>query len=286
MPHVPGVEGVGEVAEVGEGVGAARVGERVAVHFYQSCGTCRMCLAGLDGVCLTGERVGVTVWGAYAEYVKCRADNLIALPDGLAFEDAAASLICLSTAWHMAVALGRIKAGDDVLVNAAGSGIGTSAIQIAKLHGARVIASAGSDGKLAKARDLGADAVINYATQDLKDEAIRLTGGKGPDLVIESVGGAVLAQSIAAVCRNGRVITCGAHAGERVELDVIELFRKHVMLHGSHYASRLEVGHVFRLVAAGRLKPVIHARLPLQEARQAATLTANRDFFGKMVLLP
>ncbi len=286
LPHVPGVEGVGEVAALGDGVATVKLGDRVAIHFYQSCGACRMCLSGLDGVCLEGERIGVTVWGAYAEYVKCQAFNLIALPDGLSDEDAAASLICFSTVWHMMVTLGRVRAGEDVLVNAAGSGIGTSAIQLAKLHGARVIASAGSDAKLARARQLGADATINYTTESLKDAAIRATGGKGPDLVIESVGGRVLADSIGAVCRNGRVITCGAHAGEQVELDIIEIFRKHVMVHGSHYASKREVAHVFRLIAAGKLTPVIDARLPLDEVRQAAERIANRDVFGKMVLLP
>ena len=286
LPHVPGVEGVGEVAALGDGVTTAQLGDRVAINFYQSCGACRMCLSGLDGVCLEGERIGVTIWGTYAEYVKCQAANLIALPDGLSDEDAAASLTCFSTVWHMMVTLGRVQAGEDVLVNAAGSGIGTSAIQLAKLHGARVIASAGSDAKLERARQLGADATINYTTENLKDAAIAATGGKGPDLVIESVGGAVLADSIAAVCRNGRVITCGAHAGEKVALDIIEIFRKHVMLHGSHYASKREVAHVFRLIAAGKLKPVIDARLPLADVRQAAERTANRNFFGKMVLLP
>ena len=286
LPHVPGIEGVGEVVALGEGASGVALGDRVAINFFQSCGNCRMCLSGLDGVCLRGERMGVTTWGSYAEYALSDAANLIPLPEALSYEDAAGSLVCMSTAWHMTVTLGRVSAGEDVLVNAAGSGVGTSAIQVAKLHGAAVIASAGSDEKLEKARQLGADGTINYTTQDLRDEAVRLTGGKGPDLVIESVGGRMLADSIAALCRNGRLITCGAHAGERVELDVIELFRKHVSVHGSHYASWLEVAHVLDLVAAARLKPVIHDRFPLAEAKRAAALMASREVFGKLVLIP
>ena len=286
LPHVLGVEGVGEVAALGEGATGVEIGDRVAISFLQSCGTCRMCLSGFDGICLEGRRVGVTIWGSYAEFALSDAANLVPLPESLSYEDAAASLICMSTAWHMTVTLGRVKAGDDVLVNAAGSGVGSSAIQVAKLHGATVIASAGSREKLEKASGLGADHVIDYTTQNLRDEAVRLTGGKGLDLVIESVGGAMLVHSIEALGMNGRLVTCGAHAGERVEIDVIELFRKHISVHGSHYASKLEVAHVFGLVAGGQLAPQIQACFPLAEAHKAAELTASRNFFGKLVLIP
>ena len=173
-----------------------------------------------------------------------------------------------------------------MLVNAAGSGVGSSAIQIAKLHGANIIASAGSDEKLERAKELGASGVINYNTQDLAEEAMRLTGGKGPDLVIESVGGAVLQKSLEAVAKAGSVITCGCHAGETVEVDVVSLFRKHVRFQGSALASLFETAEVLSLLAEGKLKPTIHATMPLEKASEAAELTANRKFFGKMVLLP
>lgn len=286
LPHVPGIEGVGEIAALGLGVTEVAAGDRVAVNFMQICGRCAMCLSGLDGVCEAGRRMGVTRWGSYAEYLVCDANGVIPLPDALAFETAAASMLCFGTAWHMTVTLGGVKAGSDVLVNAAGSGVGSSAIQVAKLHGARVIASAGSDAKLNQARELGADAVVNYTEQDLKAEVLRLTDQKGADLIIESVGGQVLTQSIDAAATNGTLVTCGAHAGERVELNVIELFRKHMRLQGSHYASKIEVGRALRLVAEGKLKPVIHGTFPLSDARAAAELAANRSFFGKMVLVP
>ena len=206
------------------------------------------------------------------------------MPDALDFETAAAGHLCFATAWHMAVTLGNIHAGQDVLVNAAGSGVGSSAIQIAKLHGANIIASAGSDEKLARAKELGADGVINYNSQDLAEEALRLTGGKGPDLVIESVGGEVLRKSLEAVAKAGSVITCGCHAGETVEVDVISLFRKHVRFQGSALASLFETAEVLSLLGEGKLKPAIHAVMPLEKASEAAELTANRNFFGKMVL--
>lgn len=285
-PHVLGVEGVGEVVAYGPGTSGPDVGTRVAINGVQACGVCVSCKSGFDGVCEQGILKGVTAPGCYAEFAISRADNLLPLPDALSFEHAAASMICGGTAWHMVVTLGQIKAGEDVLVNAAGSGVGTFAVQIAALHGAHVIASAGSDKKLKRARDLGAHDVINYTTQDLAAEAVRLTGGRGPALVIESVGGDVLTKSLEAVPRRGRIITCGAHAGETVDLDVIALFRKHVTLQGSHYASRNEVSHVLRLVAEGALKPCIHSVMPLADAAKAAALTANRQFFGKMVLVP
>ncbi len=286
LPHVPGIEGVGEIAALGPNVEDLTVGDRVAINFMQICGQCPMCLRGLDGVCFAGRRMGVTRWGSYAEYTLCDAGSVIPLPDELDFERAAASMLCFGTAWHMAVKLGGVTAGADVLVNAAGSGVGSSAIQVAKLHGARVIASAGSDAKLELARKLGADSVVNYTEQDLAEEVLRLTDQKGADLIIESVGGSVLTKSIAAAAVNGTLVTCGAHAGEHVDLDVIELFRKHMRLQGSHYASKFEVAHVLGLVAQGKLEPAIHGTFPLSDAQTAAELAANRQFFGKMVLLP
>lgn len=286
LPHVPGCEGVGEIAALGEGVSGLSLGARVAIHFAQGDPLSDMWLSGLDGVDFTHGRMGASRWGSYAEFAVCEASALIPMPDGLSFEKAAASVVGLGTAWHMTVTLGQVRADHTVLINAAGSVVGSSAIQVAKLHGARVIASAGSDAKLAQAKEIGADEVINYTSQSIRERVLALTGGEGVDLVIESVGGDVLVQSIDAVRNNGRLITCGAHAGEIVPLNVIELFRKHMMLHGSHLAGRREIAHVLQLVADGRLNPVIHATMPLAEAREAARKTAERDVFGKMVLLP
>ncbi len=286
LPHVLGVEGVGMVDALGPGAGGVAVGDRVAVFMPQGDPGSRLWLKGLDGLDFTHGRIGVDLWGTHAQYCISRADALVKLPDALPFETAAASMVCFGTAWHMTVVQGRVEAGQTVLVNAAGSGVGTSAIQVAKLHGARVIASAGSDAKLERAKALGADEVVNYTSQSLRDECLRMTGGDGVDLVIESVGGDVLLQSIDAVRADGHLVTCGAHAGEIVPINVIELFRKRMHFHGSHFCGRRELAHVFGLVAQKRLQPVIHAALPMSQVREAAARTADRNFFGKMVLLP
>lgn len=286
LPHVPGCEGAGEIAALGPGIAGPPVGARVAICFAQGDPQSEPWLSGLDGVDFTHGRIGAGRWGTHAEYTLSHAQSVIPLPDGLSFETAAAGMIGFGTAWHMAVTLGGVKAGQTVLVNAAGSVVGSSAIQVAALHGARVIATAGADAKLDRARRLGADETINYERRSIREEALRMTGGRGVDLVIESVGGEVLRQSIDAVCFNGRLVTCGAHAGEVVPIDVIELFRKHMTIHGSHFCGRRELRHVFALMAEGALAPAIQGVYPLADVREAARRTATRDVFGKMVLVP
>ncbi len=285
LPHIPGIEGAGVIVELGPGVTQAKLGERVVVY-PQRCGTCRNCQAGREHNCHGPERHGITIWGTYAGYVKVRQDRLVRMPDALDFERAAATTLCYGTAWNMIVERAGIAAGETVLVNAAGGGIGSAALQIAKLHGARVIASAGSDAKTAKARENGADKVINYSTQDLYEEVMRLTDGEGIDLAVESVGGAVFRHSLRALRSNGRLVTCGAHAGEHVDLDIVELFRKPVTVYGNHFGPRRVVARVLSLVAEGKLDPVIHSTWPLAQAREAATRAAERRFFGQMVLIP
>jgi len=286
LPHVPGIEGAGEIVELGAGVNSASVGDRVGVALLAPCGQCTMCRSGQDNLCFNGNFLGATMWGTYGEYVCCKESQLVPLPDGLSLEKAAASHLCFGTAWHMTVHYGDVKAGQTVLVNAAGSGVGTSAIQIAKLHGARVIASAGSDEKLEKARALGADVVVNYTKDNLAEAVMEATGGLGAEIIIESVGGDVLVKSIEAAAKGGILVTCGAHAGEQIELDVIQLFRKNLRFQGSVLSTRLEMERVFQLVAEGKLDPTIHAAMPLDDVQAAAALTRDRNFFGKMLLIP
>ena len=286
LPHVPGAEGAGVVEAVGAGVAGPTVGQRVGIHFAQGDPLSDMWLSGLDGVDFTHGRMGASRWGTYAEYAVCEATACVPLPEGISFENAAASIVGFGTAWHMTATLGAVRADQTVLVNAIGSVVGSCALQVAKLHGAKVIVSAGSDAKLEKAKALGADEVINYTNQSIRDEVARMTNGRGVDLVIESVGGDVLVQSIDAVCLNGRLITCGAHAGETVSINIIELFRKHMMMHGSHLAGRREIAHVLGLVADGKLAPVIDSVFKFADVQKAAAKTADRNVFGKMVLVP
>lgn len=191
LPHVSGCEGVGEVAALGPGVAGPAIGTRVAIDFAQGDPLSELWLSGLDGVDFTHGRIGAGQWGTHAEFYVSHALSLIPLPEGLSLETAAAGMIGLGTAWRMTVALGRVQAGQTVLVNAAGSVVGSSTIQVARMHGARVIASAGSAPKLEKARALGAAETIDYTRQSIREKALRLTQGRGVDLVIESVDGEV-----------------------------------------------------------------------------------------------
>ena len=283
LPHILGTEGAGEIVEVGSGVSGARVGDRV-VPYNTFCGTCRHCLGGQENICPHRRQLGMHRWGTYADYVVVHEREIVPIPAGMDYVTAAASTVCFGTAWNMAVSLGRLRAGETVLVNAAGSGVGSASIQIAKLHGARVIASAGSDEKLAKAIEIGADQVVNYTRQSIAREIPRLTDGAGVDLVIESVGGTVLTDSIDALRPAGRLVTCGAHAGEEVNLNVVALFRKQIALLGNHYAPRRHIATALRLVAEDKLQPIVQAVMPLSDVREAAARTRDRNLFGKLVL--
>ena len=289
MPHILGCEGAGEIAEVGSAVEAYRVGDRVMPFLTTSSGQCRHricnCALGMDNICLDFDKLGVTRWGTYAEYVKVSQHNVIRMPDDLPFLDAAATQVAYATAWELVVNKAHVRQGEDVLINAAGSGVGSAAIQVARLAGARIIATTGSDEKLERARQLGADEVINYnKTEDIAAAVMEMTGGRGVDVCIEMVGGKILQQSLTALCLNGRLSTCGAHAGEKVELDMIEFFRKQITMTSCHFAPKSTNTEVLSLVGQGKLRPVIAKTFPLADMHAAHKLLASRDFFGKVVL--
>jgi NADPH:quinone reductase-like Zn-dependent oxidoreductase len=286
FPHIMGVDSAGEVAVVGPDVTRFRVGDRAAPHFLLSCGTCRNCVAGKENICLNAGVLGVTTWGTYAQFVKVRADNAVRLPDGISYDDAVAAQIPFATAWEALIEVGGLTAGETVLVNAAGSGVGSAGIQIAKLAGARVIATTGSDTKFAAARNLGADVAINYEKAKVGDAVMALTGGLGVDIALDMVGGARLHDCIAALALGGRIVSVGAHGGEHVDLDMIELFRKHISLHGCGRSTKAIVAKVLDLVAGGRLRPVIFKAFPLAEAGEGHRVMESRNFFGRMVLHP
>jgi NADPH:quinone reductase-like Zn-dependent oxidoreductase len=286
FPHVMGVDSAGEVAAVGPGVEGFAVGDRVSPHFLLSCGACRNCIAGKENICLRVGVLGVTSWGTYAEFVKVPAHNAVHVPDNISFDDAVAAQIPFATAWEALIEVGRLAAGETVLVNAAGSGVGSAGIQIAKLAGATVIATTGADDKFAAAQALGADAVINYQKTRVGEAVMALTHGLGVDLAFDMVGGARLHDSIAALALGGRIVSVGAHGGEHVDIDMIELFRKHISLHGCGRSTKAIVTKVLELVAAGRLKPVIFRSFDLDEVGEAHRLMESRNFFGRMLMHP
>lgn len=286
FPHVMGVDGAGEVEAVGTGVAGFRPGDRVMPHFMLSCGVCRNCQRGAENICLDAGVLGVTTWGTYAQRVKVRQNNLVRIPDALSFDDAVAAAVPFATAWEGLVVMAGLRVGETVLVNAAGSGIGSAAIQVAKLAGARVIATTGSKAKFAQARALGADEVLDYTTDDIPAAVAALTGGLGAEVCFDMVGGARLLDCIGAVAQGGRIASVGAHGGEKIEIDFIELFRKHITLHGCGRSTRAIYAEVLGLVASGRLKPVIHKAFPLAAAGEAHRLMESRAFFGRMLLHP
>jgi NADPH:quinone reductase-like Zn-dependent oxidoreductase len=286
LPHIPGNDIAGVVREIGELVTWVQPGDEVMVQPGVSCGHCEACLSGRDNLCREYDIVGYRRNGGYAELVAVPGVNILPKPAELSWEEAAALPLVTVTAWHMLVTRAAVQPGEDVLVHAAGSGVGSIAIQIAKLRGARVITTASSDEKLAKARELGADETINYTRDDWPREVKRLTDRKGVDVVVEHTGAATWPGSISALKNNGRLVTCGATSGFDARTDLRQVFYRHLTLLGSFMGSKAELLEAMKFVAAGKIRAVVDRVLPLSEARQAHELIENRGQFGKVVLKP
>jgi NADPH:quinone reductase-like Zn-dependent oxidoreductase len=284
LPHIPGSDIAGEIAEVGPGVTTVKVGQKVVLAPGVSCGKCTACVAGLDNRCRQFSNLGYILDGGCAEFVRCPEVNCLPYPENLSFEEAAAIPLVFQTAWHMLVTRAQLQAGEDVLVLGAGSGVGSAAIQIATLFGARVIATAGNEAKLEKAKQLGASQVINHHTQKIRDEVRRITNKRGVDVVIEHVGTATWDESVASLAVAGRLVTCGATTGYDAKVDLRFLFSRQLSLLGSYMGSKSELVPVMKLVAAGRLKPVIDRTFPLSKCADAHRYLEGGEQFGKVVL--
>jgi NADPH:quinone reductase-like Zn-dependent oxidoreductase len=288
-PHRLGADIVGEIESLGPGARVAfgsglKAGDKIVVSPGISCGVCAACLAGRDNLCKHYHILGESTQGGYARHINIPDANVLPYPEGLPFTQAAAIPLVFLTAWQMLVHKAQIRPGQTVLVQAAGSGVSSAAIQIAKLHGARVIATTGSDDKVARARELGADEVINYATHDFVAECKRLTGKKGVDCVIEHVGGDVFVKSILATAWGGRVVTCGATAGFTPQIDLRQVFFRQVEVLGSTMGSKGDLFDILALVKDGKLRPVVDRVMPLWEAAEAHRVLEDRKAFGKVVL--
>jgi NADPH:quinone reductase-like Zn-dependent oxidoreductase len=287
FPHILGREFAGEVAAIEDRTSPVKEGDRVWVSCRVPCGTCEFCLTGRDNLCEQGGYFGMDLPGGYAEFVKVPVSSLQPLPPQVSFQDAAASQIAFGTAWHVLINRGGLRAGHTVLIQAAGSGIGSAAVQVASLAGATIFATASSDHKLQRAKALGAHHLINYsAEENFAQRVLELTGGKGVDVIMEHVGGNVFTRSLECLKTDGVIVTVGAHAGEVVPFDIIPFFRRQLRLVGSKNASSTELRTVMGLVAEGKLKPVIHAAFPLADAADAHRVVDSREIFGKVLLLP
>ncbi len=285
-PHVPGSDVAGVVEAVGPGVEGAKAGDEVVLNPGVSCGRCRECLSGADSLCRSYAILGENVSGGYAEQVSVPAQNLLPKPRNLGFEEAACIPLVFLTAWHALVARARLRAGETILVHAGGSGVGSAAIQIAKLLGARVVTTAGTDAKCEKALALGADHAVNYERGDFQAAVKRLTERRGVDVVLEHVGKATWERSLLSVASGGRVVTVGATTGYDPPTDLRHVFFRQISILGSTMGSKSELFDVLRLVEEGRLRPVLDRVLPLEDAVPAQQLLSDRVTFGKVVLRP
>ncbi len=286
MPHIPGSDIAGEVSRVGDLVTRVKVGQKVLLAPGLSCGQCEACSAGADNRCRRYTIFGYLVDGGCAEFVRSPEVNVIPIPGDLSFDEAAAVPLVFLTAWHMLMGRAQLQPGEDVLVLGAGSGVGSAAIQLAKVIGARVIATAGSEEKLSKARELGADDLINHSRMNILDEVKRLTDRRGVDVVFEHVGAVTWDMSVASLAPGGRLVTCGATTGYEGKIDIRYLFGRQLSLLGSFMGSRAELYAVLKLIGRRQLHAVIDRTMPLSQCAKAHELLEKREQFGKIVLHP
>lgn len=286
LPHILGCDVAGVVERIGSGVASVKLGDRVVLAPGMSCGTCEWCRAGQDNLCVAYRIRGAGTEGGYAELTSARAADALPIPERLSCEEAAAFPLVFLSAWHMLVTRAGLRTHETVLVQAAGSGVGHAAIQIAKHLKATVYTTVGSDAKAAKAKALGADEVINYQRESVHERVRALTRERGVDVVFEHTGPQTWEGSVRSLAKGGRLVTCGATSGPATPLDLRYVFSRQLSILGSIMGTRTELEQVARLVGQGALKPVVDTVFPLREARLAQERMLSRDVFGKLVLTP
>lgn len=286
LPRILGSDIAGTVEAAGPLVEHVEPGRQVIVNPGVGCGRCKFCLRGDDNMCPRYEIIGMGRDGGYAQFVAVPGVNVVPMPSRLTFAEAAAVPLVFLTAWRMLVGRARVARGETVLVWGAGSGVGSAAIQIAKLMGARVIAATGTNEKMARAHDLGADTVLNYNTEDVRAEVRGLTEGRGVDVVFEHVGEATWDTSIKSLAVGGRLVTCGNTTGWEAATDLRYVFSRQLSIFGSFMGSKADLLALLPWIEDGALQPVVHKVLPLTEAATAHRLLEAAAQFGKIVLEP
>jgi NADPH:quinone reductase-like Zn-dependent oxidoreductase len=286
LPHILGSDVAGEIVEVGEYVTGFTPGQRVLLAPMSFCNHCGFCTSGRQNLCSEFSVRGNRVDGGNCELTAVPAVSVIPIPDALGFNEAASVPLVFLTAWHMLVGLAGIRPGQTVLILGANSGVGTAAIQIAKFFHAQVIATAGDERKMQKARELGADHVINHYQQKISAEVRRITGKIGVDIVFEHVGAATWEESVKSLKPAGKLVTCGATSGVAAAVDLRFLYSRQLSLLGSYMGTMGDLREVLGHVFAGHLKPIVDRTFPLSEARAAHEYMEKSLMFGKIVLNP
>jgi NADPH:quinone reductase-like Zn-dependent oxidoreductase len=284
LPHIVGSDAAGVVDEVGPAVRGFAAGDRVMVNPGLSCGECPLCLDAEESLCRNFRLLGEHVAGTVAEYLVVPAANLAKVPEGMPWDQAAAFSLVTLTAWRMLRTRAGLEPGETVLIWGIGGGVAQALLRIAKLTGGFTIVTSGTPAKLEAARQLGADAVIDHSTQDVVARVRELTGGRGADVVADSVGQATWDRSLRALRKGGRLVTCGATSGPSVSLDVRRLFWNQWSLLGSTMGSRREYRAIVRLAGRGQLWPVVDRVLPLRSAVEALQRLSAAEQFGKLVI--
>jgi NADPH:quinone reductase-like Zn-dependent oxidoreductase len=284
MPHVLGADGAGVVVEVGPEVNRVKAGDRVLINPGLSCQSCEFCYAGEQSLCVRFGIMGETCPGTFGEYFKVPQENAHPIPEGMSWEEAAAFPLVYLTAWRMLISKAAIKPGEDILILGIGGGVSTAALQIAKALGLRAIVTSSSDDKLQKAKNLGADLLINYRTQDFAHEVRDLTQRRGVDIVVDSVGGDSYAKSLGCLRKGGRLVTCGATAGPRPQTDLQRIFWNQLSVFGSTMGNMREFAEMLNFVRRRGLKPAIDQVFPLSEGAKAMSRMEEGQQFGKIVL--
>jgi len=286
LPRIPGCDAAGIIKFAGENVKNLPVGCRVLINPSISCGYCEFCSDGNASMCLTYSIFGEHQDGTYSQLVSAPAKNIIQIPDNMNFETAAAAPLVYLTAWRMIITRAKLKPSEDILILSAGAGVGTACLQIAKIAGARVIATSSSEEKCRKLSDIGADIVINHSREDFVKIIRDVTKKRGVDVVIDYIGKETWQKSIQSLRRGGRLVTCGATSGYDPLEDIRHIFYRQVDILGSTMGSNKELYDVLKIIFNGKIKPVVDRVLPLSDAKIAHELIEKRQVFGKLVLTP
>jgi NADPH:quinone reductase-like Zn-dependent oxidoreductase len=286
LPHVLGLDGAGVVDATGDDVDRARAGEMVLIRPFITCGGCPACATGREQMCERMSYVGVNMPGTYAELVCVPASAAVPF-EGLSFEEAACVPVPFSTAWHILVNRARLRPGSSLLVVGAAGAIGTAAVQIGRLCGARVFAATSRPAAAKTLQELGADAVFDYRDEGAWEKAVQANGGHGLDYVLDNGGGASIGRSLAMLAPGGAVLVVGGVRSDHVpDIDLRGMWRGHRSLIASGNGSRSDLQAVLGEVARGRLHPVLAGTFPLADAAAAHHLLSSRERTGKIVLTP